>query len=85
LRLIYRCPEHGGPKLDGQDAKLCVVLNGWTLWNNTVSGPGGELLMRLPAGTLAVHNTLLLQADRVAFQPGGSEPVSIGIQEIAFV
>lgn len=78
LRILYRSPIHAEREL-----RLCIILNGWTIWNDTLAKTDGELVIDLPVEAMAAKNVLLLQADQMAYHSCG-EFVSLGIQEISF-
>jgi hypothetical protein len=81
LEIQYCCPPGVLKK-----SKLCVSLNGWTLWNENLDAEEGRLRMPVLPHARASENTLVLQLNEVAFGSGqGAEPVSLGIREIAFM
>lgn len=79
LQLDFCCP----PAL-GRPPKLCLSLNGWTVWNDRLVEMEGRLRIPLPPQSRGTANTLVFQLNDVAFGHG-SYPVSLGIREIAFV
>jgi hypothetical protein len=79
LEIQYCCP----PGVLNR-SKLCISLNGWTLWNDNLDDAEGKLVVALLPHAKASENTLVLQLNEVAFGQG-AEPVSLGIREIAFV
>jgi hypothetical protein len=79
LVIQYCCPPGVLKK-----SKLCVSLNGWTLWNENLDDEQGKLVVAVLPHARASENTLVLQLNEAAFGQG-REPVSLGIREIAFV
>jgi hypothetical protein len=78
LQVSYCCPRELT-----QTLKLCVSLNGWTLWNDNLPETEGQITIPVLPQARAAENTLLLLLNEVAFGHG-REPVSFGVRQLAF-
>jgi hypothetical protein len=79
LRLQYRLPPS-----QTEAVKLCITMNGVTLWMGELPEREGTLTAQIPAEGLKVSNMLQLQSDKLAFGCG-LRPVSIGLKHLEFV
>jgi hypothetical protein len=79
LRLQYRLPPS-----QTEAVKLCITMNGVTLWMGELPDREGTLTAQIPAEGLKVSNMLQLQSDKLAFGCG-LRPVSIGLKHLEFV
>lgn len=79
LRMEYRLPPS-----QIEAVKLCITMNGMTLWMGELPEREGTLIAPIPAEALKVCNMLQLQSDKLAFGCGPCA-VSIGLKHLEFV
>lgn len=81
LHFSYRRPI--GSDLLNRVQKLCLILNGWTLWNDVISDADGTIEVPIPPYVIRPDNILQIQSDGMYVGQAGLDPVSIGVERLS--